>query len=899
MTDASPDILLVDDDDVGEAQKPLEGLPTRLALPAPACGKKRRSLAPSGPKAEGPRIAAQNLQKARLLAWVARLRHLHSACSHPFLQAVVLSVWGSFRLVSPPLAELLERFSVTATHADTESPCSTPLLSACQAARRGQGTPTDLAVCFVALCRALDIPARLVLALDPGSTSSPSAGAGKEPGKTSSNAKSRRASMQSQSRCSLDGMHQRGSACSSAANKGVIEVDDDAHPLQQQLVSMGFSNDAALSALLQAEQEGSADVLSRATDLLLTYDAAGGAASASSSTPSQANAFQDSSSICPRCTRFQATGSFCGACGARMRAGGADGAADTLQEEEEEQPVVTAWPEAYDFETGRWVAVDVMFGDIVKDPRVEWVHRGVPMLWVCAADDGLRGASGHCILRDVTPRYSPSWWRVEQARGHRVVQRWWEEEALQKLSTWQPIHLALTDNSRGGSVVAQCAAAAEIAADADQRDVQALKARRMSDAMPTTKAGLKHHKRYASVADLSRHEVLKPGARPVNVVAGAAVYLRTDVARALTAPQWQKLGRRVKADEAPCKTVAAAKAVTERAKKRWGEGPCDLFGDWQTEIEDCLALPSLEESSRTRKQALPRSKIGFKKANAAAARKRMRGKTQDVAAELSLPALPAPKKLPKAKAKQGPGLAFRMPSFKAHLAKLQAWLDKFGFLPYERSSNAEERQLGLWISKAVDAYAKRRLSQQQIDMLEQVEQWEWGGVEGGAATGEPEDGGSKPAAAEHGPQRGQKRGRGKEQGSQAGGSATQSEDNSMEQWSQLTMQRLARQLTKQVDAAARRSCLRTWQRVYHPDKNPGRSDEVLPIFRWVQACWDRDFRAADAPSAAATKPAGPSDASKASATKASTAAQAASADSGGVSALAAPLRKRITGKRKA
>merc|ERR1712151_247450 len=74
----------------------------------------------------------------------------------------------------------------------------------------------------------------------------------------------------------------------------------------------------------------------------------------------------------------------------------------------------------------------------------------------------------------------------------------------------------------------------------------------------------------------------------------------------------------------------------------------------------------------------------------------------------------------------------------------------------------------------------------------------------------------------------------------------------MEQWRQLTTQRLATELVRQPDAAARRARLRHWQRAYHPDKNPGRADEVLPIFRWVQEAWDRDFRSSDIPGAAQT-----------------------------------------------
>ena len=87
---------------------------------------------------------------------------------------------------------------------------------------------------------------------------------------------------------------------------------------------------------------------------------------------------------------------------------------------------VVVWPEMYNLETGRWEAIDIVFAFVAKYPVVEWMHRGTPMLWVCAAEAELGSNVDCCTFVDVTPRYSPCWWRVEQARGPRVVQQWWE-----------------------------------------------------------------------------------------------------------------------------------------------------------------------------------------------------------------------------------------------------------------------------------------------------------------------------------------------------------------------------------------------------------------------------------------------------------------------------------------
>merc|ERR1712183_687318 len=128
--------------------------------------------------------------------------------------------------------------------------------------------------------------------------------------------------------------------------------------------------------------------------------------------------------------------------------------------------------------------------------------------------------------------------------------------------------------------------------------------------------------------------------------------------------------------------------------------------------------------------------------------------------------------------------------------------------------------------------------------------------------------------------------------------ADKEKESSMEQWTQLTMQRLSNQLARQPSAMERRACLRTWQRTYHPDKNPGRADEVLPIFRWVQACWDRDFKATEM---GELNPKAESKASSRAAAAASDEGPSNAGSSGGSAvpsrpSLVAPARRRIKGK---
>ncbi|CAK9084866.1 unnamed protein product, partial [Durusdinium trenchii] len=99
------------------------------------------------------------LRKVELLAWVAHLRYMNWLCSDPFVQSVTLSCFGAELGASPSLKSVLRHFAVEVSESNLALP---RLLTACSAARLGQGDPLDVAVCFAALCRALNIRARLV-----------------------------------------------------------------------------------------------------------------------------------------------------------------------------------------------------------------------------------------------------------------------------------------------------------------------------------------------------------------------------------------------------------------------------------------------------------------------------------------------------------------------------------------------------------------------------------------------------------------------------------------------------------------------------------------------------------------------------------------------------------------
>lgn len=207
--------------------------------------------------------------------------------------------------------------------------------------------------------------------------------------------------------------------------------------------------------------------------------------------------------------------------------------------------------------------------------------------------------------------------------------------------------------------------------------------------------------------------------------------------------------------------------------------------------------------------------------------RRGRGRRKAQAGEagaLALPQLRAPRK----ERKKGP-IKRGFPGFERSLGRLRAWLELRGCLPWDRSDDKEERQLAAWVTKVRAAHSEGRFSSAQAARLEALEGWRWGEAAGGAAAG----GSAEPA----GP----------------AGHLTEeaAEEGRLQQRLQLAIQLLATDLLRQPDANERRARLRQWQRTYHPDKNPGRAHEVLPIFRWVQSRWDQEFRSAEAAPGAA------------------------------------------------
>ncbi|KAI0769954.1 hypothetical protein C8Q74DRAFT_1272317 [Fomes fomentarius] len=145
------------------------------------------------------------------------------------------------------------------------------------------------------------------------------------------------------------------------------------------------------------------------------------------------------------------------------------------------------------------------------------------------------------FARDVTPRYAREYGakvsKVQQ--GGKGRREWWERICRM---VQRPYRL-----------------------QRDDLEDEELQANQMTEAMPTTMAGFKDHPLYALARHLKRDEVVDP---PVEIgkFRGESVYLRGNVLQLKTAENWMRQGRTVVAGAQPLKWVKQ-RAVTVNKKR--------------------------------------------------------------------------------------------------------------------------------------------------------------------------------------------------------------------------------------------------------------------------------------------------------------------------------------------
>lgn len=331
---------------------------------------------------------------------------------------------------------------------------------------------------------------------------------------------------------------------------------------------------------------------------------------------------------------------------------------------------------------------------------------------------------------------------------------------------------------------------------------------------------------------MSRGEVLRPGAESVDVVFGKPVFLRDDVVKAQTAAQWRQGGYTIRQHEEPCKLVVFNGHVLA------------MYGEWQTQSEPNAVVGSGNDLvNNMLLQTEDSTGEGVRAPLPAAASERqpvrrrravLPLKASPPKAGVTRPSKPSLRRRPQRGKKPQVLL-----DFETVLEELSGWLASRGHLPWEKSADRTERRLAAWVSKVRAAHANDWLTREQVALVSSLKAWRWNNEAGGNPPRHVTAPSCSTTPAE------KCEGRWVESPGGLSAASPPSRGAVGERWIRCTMQRLARDLAKQASSTMRKARLRQFQLTYHPDKNPGRADEVLPIFRWVQSCWDREFRGAE------------------------------------------------------
>ena len=205
-----------------------------------------------------------------------------------------------------------------------------------------------------------------------------------------------------------------------------------------------------------------------------------------------------------------------------------------------ESPYPVFWVEVFDEAHQKWFPVDPLVTESIAKPRAfepPSNDRENSMSYVIALEE-------EGCARDVTKRYTKAYnaktikTRVESTPGG---ERWWRRTMRNYARGWM--------------------------SDADQIEDTELATAEAREPMPKNIADFKDHPTYALERHLRRNEVLVRTQAIGRVAAGRDlgtpggkkmenVYRRRDVKVARSADAWYRLGRDVKMDEQPVKTVA-------------------------------------------------------------------------------------------------------------------------------------------------------------------------------------------------------------------------------------------------------------------------------------------------------------------------------------------------------
>ncbi|XP_032314618.1 DNA repair protein complementing XP-C cells isoform X2 [Camelus ferus] len=217
----------------------------------------------------------------------------------------------------------------------------------------------------------------------------------------------------------------------------------------------------------------------------------------------------------------------------------------------EEAAGVDQWLEVFCEREDKWVCVDCVHG-VVGQPLTCYQYASKPVTYVVGID-------GDGWVRDVTQRYDPAW--LTATRRCRVDAAWWAE-AL------RPYRSPL--------------------AEREQKEDMEFQAKHLDQPLPTVIGTYKNHPLYALKRHLLKYEAIYPETAAIlGYCRGEAVYSRDCVHTLHSRDTWLKQARVVRLGEVPYKMVKGYSNRARRARlaepQLQDQNDLGLFGRWQTE----------------------------------------------------------------------------------------------------------------------------------------------------------------------------------------------------------------------------------------------------------------------------------------------------------------------------
>ncbi|XP_072798033.1 DNA repair protein complementing XP-C cells isoform X2 [Vicugna pacos] len=217
----------------------------------------------------------------------------------------------------------------------------------------------------------------------------------------------------------------------------------------------------------------------------------------------------------------------------------------------EEAAGVDQWLEVFCEREDKWVCVDCVHG-VVGQPLICYQYASKPVTYVVGID-------GDGWVRDVTQRYDPAW--LTATRRCRVDAAWWAE-AL------RPYRSPLAERER-------------------KEDME-FQAKHLDQPLPTVIGTYKNHPLYALKRHLLKYEAIYPETAAIlGYCRGEAVYSRDCVHTLHSRDTWLKQARVVRLGEVPYKMVKGYSNRARRARlaepQLQDQNDLGLFGRWQTE----------------------------------------------------------------------------------------------------------------------------------------------------------------------------------------------------------------------------------------------------------------------------------------------------------------------------